>query len=67
MTRTAFEYPRHRATGIAFDRLLMLLAVMNRHARDWGSESSRSYDVFVNAVGGLRLDDPGSKMHGCTY
>jgi hypothetical protein len=56
LTETPFEFPRHRASGVPMDRMLMVLAVLGRHTR---ARASRGYDVFVNVVGGLRLSDPG--------
>lgn len=31
-TPTPFEFPRHRASGVAIDRVFMLLAVLSRYA-----------------------------------
>ena len=53
---TPFEYPRHRASGIALERVMLLQAVLSKLAK---YRSPRSLDVFVNVVGGLRLSDPG--------
>ena len=55
---TAFEYPRHRATGIPLDRLHMILAVLQRHTRT----SLRKVDVHVNVVGGLKVSDPAADL-----
>jgi DNA repair protein RadA/Sms len=46
--------PRRLANGIDRNRLAMLLAVLSRHA----SLGLGSADVFVNVVGGVRVDDP---------
>lgn len=46
--------PRRLANGIDRNRLAMLLAVLSRHA----GLGLGSADVFVNVVGGVRVDDP---------
>ncbi len=46
--------PRRLANGIDRNRLAMLLAVLSRHAQ----LGLGSNDVFVNVVGGVRVDDP---------
>lgn len=45
---------RRLAQGIEQNRLSMLLAVMNKH----GGISLHSEDVFVNVVGGVRVQEP---------
>jgi len=51
---TSFGLPRRRANGIDFNRLLLLVAVL---AKRIGLKLS-DQDVFVNVVGGLRIDEP---------
>lgn len=46
--------PRRLAQGIEQNRLSMLLAVMNRH----GGISLHNDDVFINVVGGVRVQEP---------
>ena len=46
--------PRRLAQGIEQNRLSMLLAVMNRH----GGISLHNEDVFINVVGGVRVQEP---------
>lgn len=53
--RMRFGAPRRIAQGLDANRLAMLLAVMNRHA----GVSLQEYDVFVNAVGGIRISETG--------
>jgi DNA repair protein RadA/Sms len=50
--------PRRTATGVDRNRLGLVLAVLARHA---GIQLS-SADVFVNAVGGVRVDEPGADL-----
>jgi DNA repair protein RadA/Sms len=51
--RMRFGAPRRVAQGLDANRLAMLLAVMNRHA----GISLQEHDVFVNAVGGVRIEE----------
>ena len=52
------EQPRRVAAGIDRNRLALVLAVLGRHA---GIGLGHA-DVFVNVVGGIRLDEPGSDL-----
>ncbi len=50
--------PRRLSVGLDRDRLAMLLAVLHRHAGvDCGDQ-----DVFVNAVGGVRISEPAADL-----
>jgi len=46
--------PRRLAVGLDPQRLSLLLAVLHRH----GGVETAGYDVFVNAVGGVRILEP---------
>jgi DNA repair protein RadA/Sms len=50
--------PRRVCNGVDSQRLAMLLAVMNRHL---GSQLG-GFDVFVNVVGGLTVDEPAADL-----
>ena len=50
--------PRRLSVGLERDRLAMLLAVLHRHA---GVECM-DQDVFVNAVGGVRISEPAADL-----
>ena len=50
--------PRRVATGIDRNRLALVLAVLARH----GGPSLAAADVFVNVVGGVRVDEPGADL-----
>ena len=50
--------PRRVATGIDRNRLALVLAVLGRHAGIGVGTS----DVFVNVVGGVRVDEPGADL-----
>ena len=50
--------PRRLSVGIERDRLAMMLAVMHRHA----GIAATDQDVFVNAVGGVRISEPAADL-----
>src|SRR5437870_2040680 len=50
--------PRRLSVGLDRDRLAMLLAVLHRHA----GISTLDQDVFVNAVGGVRISEPAADL-----
>ncbi len=51
---TSMAMPRRTAIGLDTNRVHLLAAVLNRHL---GLKLSQS-DLFINVVGGLRLDEP---------
>ncbi len=50
--------PRRLCVGLEQNRLAMLLAVLHRHA----SIPCYDQDVFVNAVGGVKITEPGADL-----
>ncbi|MDO8189060.1 DNA repair protein RadA [Conexibacter sp. JD483] len=50
--------PRRVVSGIDRNRLALVLAVLTRHA----GVSLGTADVFVNVVGGVRVDEPGADL-----
>jgi DNA repair protein RadA/Sms len=50
--------PRRLSVGIERDRLAMMLAVLHRHA----GIAANDQDVFVNAVGGVRISEPAADL-----
>jgi DNA repair protein RadA/Sms len=49
---------RRLAVGLDPQRLALLLAVLHRH----GGVDTAGYDVFVNAVGGVRILEPAADL-----
>lgn len=49
---------RRLSVGLERDRLAMLLAVLHRHA----GVATQDQDVFVNAVGGVRISEPAADL-----
>ncbi|HVO90166.1 MAG TPA: DNA repair protein RadA [Casimicrobiaceae bacterium] len=50
--------PRRLAVGLDAQRLALLLAVLHRH----GGVETGGFDVFVNAVGGVRIQEPAADL-----
>ena len=50
--------PRRATTGIDVSRVLMLIAVLARHA----GINLTSHDVYVNVAGGLRIEEPAADL-----
>lgn len=55
---TSFPQPRRTANGIDFNRLLLLTAVLSKRVGFRLSDQ----DVFVNVVGGLRINEPAADL-----
>lgn len=53
-TTSGFGNPRRMATGFDYNRLYLLLAVLEKRAGYFFS----NLDAYVNVVGGLKLDEP---------
>src|SRR5271167_2483022 len=52
------EQPRRVVSGLDRNRLAVVLAILHRHA----GVASAGADVFVNVVGGVRVDEPGCDL-----
>ena len=57
-SHTNFGNPRRTPNGIDFNRLLLITAVLSRRL----NISLSDQDVFVNVVGGLRIDEPAADL-----
>ena len=55
---TSFGLPRRTANGIDFNRLLLLVAVLSKRV----GLRLFDQDVFVNVVGGLRVNEPAADL-----
>ncbi len=58
VTRSDLVPPRRVVSGIDRNRLALVLAVLHRHA----GIGLGSADVFLNVVGGVRVDEPGADL-----
>ena len=52
------EQPRRVVSGLHRNRLALVLAILTRHGR----VRTGACDVFVNVVGGVRLEEPGADL-----
>ncbi len=57
-SHTAFSQPRRTGNGVDQNRLLLLSAVLSKRV---GLNMS-DQDIFVNIVGGLRIDEPAADL-----
>lgn len=55
---TSFPAPRRTASGIDYNRVTLIIAVLEKRA---GLKLS-TQDVYVNVTGGLRLDEPAADL-----
>lgn len=55
---TVFPAPKRTANGVDYNRMYMLLAVLEKRLRSKFSVS----DIYLNVVGGLRADEPAADM-----
>jgi DNA repair protein RadA/Sms len=55
---TSFGQPRRTANGVDFNRLLLLVAVLSKRV----GLRLFDQDVFVNVVGGLRINEPAADL-----
>lgn len=58
VTRTSFPSPKRTSNGVDYNRMFLLLAVLEKRLGLKFSEN----DVYLNVVGGLRLDDVASDL-----
>lgn len=58
VTPTGFGTPRRMATGFDYNRMSMLIAVLEKRAGYFFG----NMDCYVNIIGGLRIDEPASDL-----
>ncbi|MDR1800399.1 MAG: DNA repair protein RadA [Lachnospiraceae bacterium] len=58
VSKTAFGMPRRTADGIDYNRVNLLLAVMEKRM---GIPLS-SYDAYINVAGGIKMNEPASDL-----
>ena len=57
-TSTGFGNPRRTATGFDYNRVSLLLAVLEKRAGYYFS----NLDTYINVVGGMKLDEPAADL-----
>ena len=58
VTSSGFGNPRRTATGFDYNRLSLLLAVLEKRAGFYFS----NLDTYINIVGGMRIDEPAADL-----
>jgi DNA repair protein RadA/Sms len=58
LNETAYSLPQRMTSGIDRNRVLMLMAVMEKHGR----YGLNAMDAYLNVVGGLRVDEPAADL-----
>ena len=61
VNKTSYGYPKRAASGIDPNRLNLLVAVLERRTKLDLSDK----DIYVNVVGGLRINDPAADLAVC--
>ena len=61
VTKTSFPTPRRTASGFDYNRMYLLLAVLEKRAGYFFGNQ----DVYVNIIGGLRLDETACDLPVC--
>ena len=62
VTRSNFGYPQRKAQGFDFNRLALLVAVLEKRI----GLALSSDDIFVNIVGGIKITDPAADLAVCS-
>jgi len=55
---TNFNMPRRMATGMDYNRIILLLAILEKRA----GLHMASYDAYVNVAGGIKIDEPAADL-----
>lgn len=58
VTATGFGTPRRMSTGFDYNRMAMILAVLEKR----GGYYFNSMDAYINVIGGLKLDEPAADL-----
>jgi len=58
VTKTAFPVPRRMSTGVDFNRVALIMAVLEKRVKlNLGTQ-----DGYVNVTGGMRIDEPAADL-----
>ncbi|MPM64232.1 DNA repair protein RadA [bioreactor metagenome] len=58
LSYTSFGVPRRTATGADYNRVVLLMAVLEKRV----GLQLQNYDSYVNVVGGIKLNEPSSDL-----
>ena len=62
VSRSSFGYARRRAQGFDFNRLSLLVAVLEKRM----GLALETEDIFVNVTGGIKIEDPAADLAVCS-
>ena len=58
VSKTSFQVPRRTSDGFDYNRAVLLMAVAEKRA----NLKLSAFDVYINVIGGLKLDEPGADL-----
>ena len=58
VTPTFFPVPRRTASGVDYNRMILLMAVLEKRAKI----SLCNYDAYINIAGGMRITEPAADL-----
>lgn len=61
VSKTSFGLPRRMPLGVDYNKLVLLIAVLEKRC----GLSLGGYDVYVNAMGGIKLNEPSCDLAVC--
>ena len=61
MCKTAYGLPRRMSLGVDFNRLVVLVAVLEKRC----GLALGAQDIYLNAMGGIRLNEPSADLAVC--
>ncbi len=61
VSRSSFGYARRRAQGFDFNRLSLLVAVLEKRL----GLALEAEDIFINVTGGIKIEDPAADLAVC--
>lgn len=61
VNKTSYGYPKRAASGIDLNRINLLVAMLERRTK----LSLSDQDIYINIVGGIRLQDPAADLAIC--
>ena len=61
VSRSSFGYARRRAQGFDFNRLSLLVAVLEKRM----GLALEAEDIFINVAGGIKVEDPAADLAVC--
>ncbi|MBR2023232.1 MAG: DNA repair protein RadA [Clostridia bacterium] len=62
ISRTPFGQPRRMSLGVDYNKLVVLIAVLEKRC----ALPFYSYDVYINAMGGIKLNEPSVDLAICS-